>query len=135
NRFAQPRKLAYAFPELRAIFAGFSPVPDVGVYLWDRIPRTETGQVSDDFFKPPDIAIEIVSAGQSVNSLVRRCLWYVDHGVRIALLVDPDDASVLVFQPDARPSVLRGADKIDVSEVLPGFELSVEELFASLNLP
>jgi Uma2 family endonuclease len=133
NRFAEPGKLASAFTELRSTFGGHSYVPDVAVYRWDRIPRATTGEVADDFLVPPDIAIEIVSPEQSVTALVRRCLWYVDHGVRIALLVDPGDLSVLVFQSDSRPGAVRGADEIGLSEVLPGFQLSVEELFGTLK--
>ena len=33
NRYTRTRKLARAFPELRATFAGRSYVPDVAVYL------------------------------------------------------------------------------------------------------
>ena len=40
------------------------------MYLWDRIPRTESGEVANRFYAPPDIAIEIVSPEQSVNGLV-----------------------------------------------------------------
>jgi Uma2 family endonuclease len=134
NRFAEPRKLAIAFPEIRTTFAGASHVPDVGVYLWDRIPRTEAGEVANDFFEPPDIAIEIVSPEQSVNSLVRRCLWYVENGVRVALLVDPHDRSVILFRPSSRPVPLRGADAIEIGDILPGFQLSVDQLFGSLSL-
>lgn len=133
NRFAEPAKLASAFTELRATFGGHSYVPDVAVYRWDRIPRTPAGEVADDFLEPPDIAIEIVSPGQSVNALVRRCLWYVDNGVRMALLVDPGDASVIVFRPDSMPSALRGTEEIDLREVVPDFQLSVNELFGMLK--
>ena len=71
--------------------------------------------------------------GQAVNALVRRCLWYVENGVRIAVLVDPDDESILVFRRDANPLALRGTDRIDLDEVLPGFESTAQELFESLN--
>jgi Uma2 family endonuclease len=128
-----PRKLARAFPELRATFAGASRVPDIAVYRWDRIPRDESGRIANDFFDPPDIAVEIVSPEQSVNALVRRCLWYVAHGVHVALLVDPVDESVLVFRSDGRVNAWHARDKIDLGEVLPDFELSVEELFAALH--
>lgn len=134
NRFTLGRRLAMAFPELRSSYGGHSYVPDVSVYAWDRIPRTLDGKVANDFVAPPDIAIEIVSPEQSVNRLIRRCLWYVDHGVRIVLLIDPQDQSILVFRPGARPVPLRGADRIDLDEVVPGFELTVEDLFATLKL-
>jgi Uma2 family endonuclease len=133
NRFARPRRLAFAFAELRTVFGGAAYVPDVAVYRWDRIAWTADGEVPDDFFEPPDIAIEVVSPKQGVNSLVRRCLWYVDNAVHIAVLVDPDDRSVLVFRAGATTRAFRGADSIDFSDVLPGFELSVDRLFSALR--
>ena len=134
NQFAEPRRLALAFSELRATFAGASPVPDVAVYRWERIPVDEQGEIVNDFHEPPDLAIEIVSPEQSVNALVRRCLWYVANGVAVALLVDPADRSVLLFRPGQVPRPLRGPDPIDLGEILPGFELTAEDLFGSLRL-
>ena len=62
-----------AFTELRATFGGHSYVPDVSVYLWERVPLDARGRVANDFVEPPDV--EIVSPEQSVNALVRRCVW------------------------------------------------------------
>jgi hypothetical protein len=72
NAFAEPRRLAVAFTELRTTYAGYSRVPDVSVYRWDRIPVDATGKMLDDFHLPPDIAIEIISPGQRTNALLRR---------------------------------------------------------------
>jgi Uma2 family endonuclease len=63
---------------------------------------------------------------------VRRCLWYVANGVEVALLVDPADESVLAFRLNRQASAWRASDRIDLSEVLPDFEITVERLFASL---
>jgi Uma2 family endonuclease len=109
-------------------------VPDVAVYRWERIPLTPAGELVEDFDIAPDIAIEIVSPEQSVNYLMRRCLWYVANGVRIALLIDPKDRSVLLFRPGVQPVALANRDAIDLTDVLPGFQLSVSELFRSLKL-
>jgi Uma2 family endonuclease len=125
--------VARAFTELRTTFAGASRVPDVAVYRWERIPVDASGQVANEFTEPPDIAIEIVSPEQSVNALVRRCSWYVANGVRVALLVDPADESVLAFRPGRPPRAWGGSDRIDVSEVIPDFVLSVDQLVASLR--
>jgi Uma2 family endonuclease len=81
NRIARPRQEARAFPEFRVTFGGVSRVPDLSVFRWDRIPRVADGQLADDVFAPPDIAVEIVSPEQRVSGLVRRCLWYVGNGV------------------------------------------------------
>jgi Uma2 family endonuclease len=132
---ARHSKLALAFPELRSSFAGASRVPDVSLYRMGRIPRDAKGRVANDFFTPPDLVAEIVSPEQRVNTLVRRCLWFVNHGVQIALLVDPDDESVLLFRPNTIPRALVGDNPIQIDDVLPGFTLSVAELFATLQLP
>lgn len=134
NLFARPKKLAVAFPELRATFAGSSRVPDVAVYRWDRIPVDDAGEVANQFREPPDIAIEIVSPEQSVNGLIRRCLWFIENGTQVALLVDPADHSVLRFQAGRPMAALHGRDRIELDEVLPGFALTVEELFGSLKM-
>ena len=132
NSFGEPR-LVRAYPELRTIFGGAAYVPDVSVYLRERVPRNAEGEVEDDFREPPEIAIEVVSPGQSVNSLVRRSVWYVDHGVRVALVVDPEDRSVLIFRAGQPPRVAQGVDAIELDDVLPGFELTAERVFASLR--
>lgn len=132
NLFGEPRRLAMAFTETRSSFAGSSFVPDVGIYRWERIPRTPEGKLRHDFARPWDIAIEVRSPEQSRRSQLERCRWYVANGVGLALLADPHDESVTFVRPDGTEVVLRGADKIDFGDVLPGFELTVQELFASL---
>ena len=134
NRFARPDKLARAFPELRVTFAGVSRVPDVSLYRWERIPLDERGRIADDFREPPNLVVEIVSPKQTVNTLIRRCLWYVAHGVQIALLVDPRDDSIVVFRPAELPGALRGDDRIPLDDILPGLDLSAADVFASLRL-
>jgi Uma2 family endonuclease len=134
NAHARPRKLARAYPELRATYAGVSRVPDVAVYLWHRIPRLPDSRVANRFTEPPDIAVEIVSPDQTATDLFSKCIWYVKNGVRIALIADPTRDIVLRFRPDALPDVLTGDDRIDLDEVLPGFELTVDQLFGSLIL-
>lgn len=128
-----PYRLARAMPELRVTFGGASYVPDIAVCRWERIPVDAAGLATGDFLGPPDLAIEIVSPEQSVNALVRRCLWYVANGVQVALLVDPSDESVLAFRPDRPTTAWHGSDRIDVSEVLCGFDLTVDQLFAALR--
>jgi len=134
DRSAEINRVAQVFPELRSSFAGASRVPDISVYRRDRIPLDANGLIADDFTEPPDVAIEIVSPEQSVNALVRRCVWYVAHGVQVALLVDPADQSVLAFRPNQQLIAWRASDRIDLGEVLPDFALTVDELFASLRL-
>ena len=67
NAFAEPKRLALALPELRTTYSGLSRVPDVAIYLWDRIPRLPNGRISNQLSDRPDIAVEIVSPEQTVS--------------------------------------------------------------------
>ena len=69
-------------------------------------------------------------AQQEAAGRIDRCIWHV----RIAPIAAPDRRSVLRFRPDALPDSLRGDDRIDLDKVLPGFELTVAQRFASLVL-
>jgi Uma2 family endonuclease len=130
---ARHEKVARAFPELRSTFSGEAHVPDVSVYRWERIPRDASGVPLQDFRIPPDVAIEIASPRQSRRALDDLCRWYVSHGVALALLVDPATESVRAFLPDARVREWRNDDQIQLGSVVPGFALTVEELFRSLT--
>jgi Uma2 family endonuclease len=134
NRAGEPGKLALAFTELRTTFAGASLVPDLAVYRWERIPRDAAGRIAHDFTDPPDIAIEIASPGQSRPALVRRCRRHLQRGVPIALLMDPDAEWVREFRAGGHDRVLRGADRIDLSDVIPGLHFVVQEIFDLLYL-
>ena len=134
NHFAEPRKLALAFPELRATYDGCSLVPDVAVYRWERIPREPNGRPVNDLFVPPDIAIEIASPKQSLDDLANKCRWYVQHGVAIAITVDPENDTVTQFAANVEPRVLGEDAGIDLDAVLPRFHVTVKELFNTLVL-
>ena len=110
-----------------------SRVPDLCLYTWARIPRTPDGIIADDFVTPPDIAVEVMSPGQTIRAMNERCRWYVANGVQIALLVNHFRGSVTRFTADGE-TVLTGADRIDLDAVLPGFELTVQALFAVLQV-
>jgi Uma2 family endonuclease len=132
NRVVKPGKIARALPELRTTYDRYSRVPDVAVYLWDRVPRDPDGTIANDFRAPPDVAIEIVSPGQRMARLVEKCQWYVDHGVRAAFIVDPPGETIQGFRPGQDVVTLRRSDAIDLRDIVPGLSLSVDEIFDEL---
>jgi Uma2 family endonuclease len=134
NRATRPRKVALALPELRTTYAGYSRVPDSAVYRWDRIPVGSKGRIADEFFEPPDVAIEIISPGQTLNQLTARCQWYVDNGVRVALIVGPDAESIRVLRPGVPLRDLDRSDVVDLTDAVPALTLSVAEVFDGLVL-
>lgn len=126
-------RTAIALPELRVTLAGLSYVPDVSIFRWDQLPRDAAGELLDDVRIAPLVVVEIVSPQQSVVRLVERCTWYVEHGVLLALLVDPTDRSVLAFLPSEVPRAVRGPEPIPWLHVLPEVPITADNLFHWLD--
>ena len=129
----RPHRLFRVFTETRVIFGGISTVPDFVVYRRDRVPRDAAGRVAEDFTTPPDIAVEILSPGQSRQRLLERCRWYAEHGVPLSILADPWRLTARLIRPDADSGDLRGSDVLDLGDVVPGFALTVDDFFAPLR--
>jgi Uma2 family endonuclease len=110
-----------------------SAVPDLIVYRRERVPRDARGQLIEDSTVPPDVAVEILSPGQSRTKVMAHCRWYVANGVPLAVFADPRCRTVRVFRPDAESGDLRGSDQLDLADALPGFVLSVDDFFAPLS--
>jgi Uma2 family endonuclease len=133
NRVAEESQVAYAFPELRCSFGNRSLVPDVAVFSWARIPFTEAGEVPDRFGLAPDWVIEILSPEQKANKVIGNILYCLDFGSRLGWFMDPDDLSILVFQPQQQPQLCVGAD---VLPCLEGIDLSltVDQVYGWLKM-
>ncbi|MBM2813113.1 MAG: hypothetical protein HW416_3872 [Chloroflexi bacterium] len=134
NQYGGRERLVVAFTEARWNLPHFSRVPDVVVYRRERLPLDERGRLVHGAFKePPDVLVEIVSPGQTGMAQLRRCVEFVAAGVPLALIVDSDDESVTVVHADERVRFYRGAERIDLDQVVPGFELTADQLFATLS--
>ena len=133
NEVAKPQKLAYAFPELRCTFAGKSIVPDIAVFEWQRIPLLPNRRIANEFEIPPDWTIEILSPKQSPNRVIRNITFSIQNGTKLGWFLDPDDESIMIFQPNQLPEIRQGKDILPVLDVLKDWNLSVEDVFSCLN--
>ncbi|MEB3292239.1 MAG: Uma2 family endonuclease [Synechococcales bacterium] len=131
NQVAKPSKTAYAFPELRCTFGGRSTVPDIAVFEWSHIPFSPEGEILDDFYLPPDWAIEILSPDQKPNKVIGNILYCLRHGCQLGWFIDPDDCSILGFLPEQQPVLLQSSDRLPVLASI-NLELTVEQLFGWL---
>ena len=133
NRVVEEPKIAYAFPELRCTFGGRSIIPDVAVFGWSQIPFTAAGEVPDNFEIAPDWTIEILSPEQKPNKVIGNILHCLQYGGRLGWFVDPDDSSILVFQPGQQPLLCQGDDRLPMPEDIP-LELTAEQIFGWLKM-
>jgi Uma2 family endonuclease len=127
------KKIARAFAELRCTFGNRSIVPDVSVFVWDRIACDESGDIANVFPLVPDWTIEILSPDQSQTKVVKNIVYCLKHGALMGWLIDPDDRTVFVYYSNREMEIL---DEPEVRLPVPAFaqelQLTVSELFGWL---
>ncbi len=134
NQVGESQQLALALTELRCTFGGRSIVPDISVFEWQRIPRKANGRIANKFEIPPDWIIEILSPDQSPSRVIDKIIFCLKQGTKLGWFIEPEDESVMVFQPNQLPDVKYDTEKLHILELLGDWQLSVAEVFSWLKL-
>jgi Uma2 family endonuclease len=133
NTIVRPRKIARAFPELRCTFAGRSIVPDLAVFVWNRIPRDDNGAVANIFPFAPDWIIEILSPEQSQTKVTKKILHSLNHGSQMGWLIDPNEQTIFVYRPQQQPAFFEdGSEILPVPNFMEELQLTAGDLFGWL---
>jgi Uma2 family endonuclease len=80
-----------------------------------------------------DLAVEVISPSNTRREMERKLSDYFAAGVRLVWLVYFKTREVVVHTSPNQAVTLRGEDVLDGGNVLPGFSISVAELFAELD--
>jgi Uma2 family endonuclease len=78
----------------------------------------------------PDLAIEVASASDTYDSLLRKKERYRRAGTAQVWLISAENAEIAIYGPD-RDRILHAGDTLS-SELLRGFAITVDELFRGL---
>lgn len=133
NTVLKSRRIARALLELRCTFGGRSIVPDVSVFVWDRIPRDENGEIANVFSLAPDWMIEILSPEQSQTKVTKKILHCLKYETQMGWLIDPDEKTVFVYTPKQQPEVFEEpGEQLPVPSFAKQLQLSVGNLFGWL---
>jgi Uma2 family endonuclease len=108
---------------------GLVRMPDLSFISWDKIPG---GQFPEEPITGliPDLAVEVLSAGNTKREMERKVREYFSAGVRLVWLVDPRTRSISVFTSPQDCRRLRNGQTLEGAPVLPGFKLPLRPFFA-----
>jgi Uma2 family endonuclease len=134
NRWAEPARLGYAFPELRCTFAGRSIIPDVVFLLEKHIEVETSGEPVNETLRPPDIHIEIISPDQGMKKACEKLAHATAHGCPLGWLIHPEKKTIDVFRPGQPALRMPSNGVLEGEPVLPEFRLPVAEVFGWLKL-
>ena len=112
--------------------AGLIRIPDVAFISWDRFPnrRVPTEPIPD---VAPDLAVEVLSAGNTPGEMARKRQDYFAAGVHVVWQIDPNARTVEVFTAPDQSTVLHEAQTLTGGTVLPDFTLLLQSLFGELD--
>jgi len=111
------------------LFPGLVRIPDASFVSWARYPKgkRKRGAIPN---LVPDLAVEVLSKGNTRGEMARKLHDYFEAGVRLVWYVDPKKRTVQVFTAVDRSVTLRADQTLDGGDVLPGFTLAIREWFA-----
>lgn len=100
---------------------------DVAYFTHD-VALRETGDTTL-FEGPPVLAVEILSPNVKYDALEAKIRDYLDSGVKLVWVVAPGFKTVTVYRNDDNPRMFAGDDSLSGEPHLPGFRVSVADLF------
>lgn len=113
---------------------GLVRIPDAAFFSWDQLPgRSIPREPIPELV--PDLAVEVLSKGNTKQEMDRKLHDYFTAGVRAVWYVDPEKRTVRVFTDPDQAVLLREKGILEGGDVLPSFSLPLSELFRDLEPP
>jgi Uma2 family endonuclease len=81
----------------------------------------------------PDLAVEVLSPSNTRREMKRKREEYFSAGVRLVWIIDPAARSAEVYTGEDDMTPLAPAGTLTGGDVLPGFELRLNDLFAQAD--
>ena len=94
----------------------------VSLERWEALTREQRQK-----FLPlcPDFLIELRSESDSLPPLQRKMAEYMENGLRLGWLIDPQNRQVEIYRENRDKEVLENCDRLEGEDVLPGFVLDL----------
>jgi Uma2 family endonuclease len=113
---------------------GLVRMPDVAFISWDQLPKRKyPNEPIASLF--PDLAVEVLSESNTRGEMKRKLKEYFLSGTQLVWIVDPIQRIVDVYTAPDRFTRLKEGEVLDGGDLLPGFELPLERLFARVEKP
>jgi Uma2 family endonuclease len=94
--------------------------PDISFFTKERL-QGMTELPSGFLDGAPDLAVEVLSPGNTVEEIHEKLVEYFGNGTRLAWVIHPSEHYVLVYRSAQEPDrLLKSIDALDGEEVIPG---------------
>jgi Uma2 family endonuclease len=102
--------------------------PDAAFIRKERVEAV--GDTEKYWPEAPSLAVEILSPNDSFHEVQEKALEWLAAGTVAVLVLDPDKRTATVYRGQGDAHVYGAEDTLDLSDAVPGFSVTVAELFA-----
>lgn len=106
-------------------------IPDVAYVSWDRLPNGVPDEPIPEL--APNLAVAVFSRSNTEAEMARKRADFFQAGVQLMWIVYPLTQTVRVFTDVENFTELSADDTLTGGDVLPGFEVKVNDIFAELD--
>jgi Uma2 family endonuclease len=103
--------------------------PDAAWVRRERLAKLSKEEKKGFFPLCPDFLVELRSPSDPRAGLQEKMRKYVENGLRLGWLIDPQTRQVTVYRPDADPDTLDHPDEVRGAPVLEGFTLNLDAIW------
>lgn len=87
------------------------------------------GDVPKGSLPAPELVIEVRSPSDRIPQLSAKATEYLEAGVTVVIVIDPDTQSLAVYREDEFPVRMHNGDELTLPDILPGFAVKVKQFF------
>lgn len=131
DEFAEEHGLGLVAGEAGTVrlFAGLVRIPDVLFVSFEKLPgKTWPARPIPDLV--PDLAVEVISTGNTPGEMRRKLKDYFLAGVSLVWLINPAKRTVRICTAPDKGQVIRETETLTGGTVLPGFTVPLRKIFA-----
>ena len=78
----------------------------------------------------PDFVVEVCSKSDRLIDVQIKMQEYLNNGTRLGWLIDPESKSAQIYRQNQRVEVQNAPNSLSGEDILPGFELDLQEIWA-----
>jgi len=111
------------------LVAGDKPTiraPDAAFVSREKTERL--GRTEKYWPEAPDLAVEVVSPGDSFSAVNEKALAWLEAGTRLVIVADPPTRTITLYRTGST-ATLQGDDIVDPGDVVPGWAPRAADLF------
>lgn len=103
--------------------------PDVSwvrIAIWNSLSKEQRRKYAPI---DPDFVIELMSPTDELDEIQSKMKKYMDCGVRLGWLINPDERQVEIYRQGKDPEILDNPQTLSGEDIMPGLVVDLSEIF------